>query len=95
MGPGFADIHLDLFYDYRNNVKLYPQFQKYLRDSKVPLLLIWGRNDAAFIPAGAEAHKKDRPDAKIVLLDTGHYVLETHAQEVADLTLSFLKEGSK
>lgn len=90
--PGVADIHLDLFYDYRNNLKLYPQFQEYFRSSKVPLLLVWGMNDAAFVPAGAEAHRKDRPDAKIVLLDTGHYVLETHAEEVAALTLSFLGE---
>jgi pimeloyl-ACP methyl ester carboxylesterase len=93
--PNIADIHLDLFYDYRNNVKLYPQFQEYFRNSKVPLLLVWGKHDAAFIPAGAEAHKKDRPDAKLVLLDTGHYVLETHVEEVAALTLSFLGEQSK
>jgi pimeloyl-ACP methyl ester carboxylesterase len=90
--PGFADIHLDLFYDYRLNPDLYPIFQEYFRTSKVPLLLVWGKNDVAFIPAGAEAHKKDRPDAKIVLLDTGHFVLETHVQEVAELTLSFLGE---
>jgi pimeloyl-ACP methyl ester carboxylesterase len=81
-----------LFYDYRLNPDLYPIFQEYFRTSKVPLLLVWGKNDVAFIPAGAEAHKKDRPDAKIVLLDTGHFVLETHVQEVAELTLSFLGE---
>jgi len=90
--PGFADIHLDLFYDYRNNPKLYAQFQKYFRDSKVPLLLVWGKNDAAFIAAGAEAHKRDRPDANIVFLNTGHYVLETHVEEVAEITMSFLGE---
>lgn len=88
--PGFRDIQLDLFYDYRNNPGLYPSFQEYLRSSKVPLLLVWGKNDAAFIPAGAEAHKKDRPDAKIVMLDTGHFVLETHVEEVAQLSLEFL-----
>ncbi|KAH8810830.1 putative Alpha/beta hydrolase [Xylogone sp. PMI_703] len=92
MRPGFPDIHLDLFYDYRVNPKMYPQFQKYFRDSKVPLLLVWGKNDAAFIAAGAEAHKKDRPDAELHLLDTGHYVLETHVEEVAKLTLSFLEK---
>jgi pimeloyl-ACP methyl ester carboxylesterase len=53
---------------------------------------VWGKNDAAFIPAGAEAYKKDRPDVKIELLDTGHYALETHAKEVAELALSFLSE---
>jgi len=90
--PGYADIQVDLLYDYRNNVKLYPKFQDYFRKSRVPLLLVWGKNDAAFIPAGAEAHKKDRPDVKIELLDTGHYALETHAKEVAELALSFLSE---
>ncbi|PVH92317.1 alpha/beta-hydrolase [Periconia macrospinosa] len=90
--PGYADIQVDLLYDYRNNVKLYPKFQEYFRNSKVPLLLVWGKNDAAFIPAGAEAHKKDRPDVTIELLDTGHYVLETHAKEVAELALSFLSK---
>jgi len=58
----------------------------------VPLLLVWGKNDAAFIPAGAEVHRRDRPDAEIVLLDTGHFVLETHVEEVAELTLSFLSK---
>jgi pimeloyl-ACP methyl ester carboxylesterase len=90
--PGFADIQLDLLYDYRNNLELYGQFQEYFRKSKVPLLLVWGENDAAFVPAGAKAHMKDRPDAKIVFLDTGHYVLETHAEEVAEMSLSFLRK---
>lgn len=91
--PGIADIHVDLFYDYRNNPPLYPKFQEYFRTSKVPLLLVWGGNDIAFIAAGAEAHKKDRPDAKIVLLDTGHYALETHVEEIAKLSLEFLGEN--
>ena len=90
--PGFPDIQLDLFYDYRSNPGLYAKFQEYFRTSKVPLLLVWGKNDAAFIPAGAEVHRRDRPDAEIVFLDTGHFVLETHVEEVAELTLSFLSK---
>lgn len=90
--PGYADIQIDLLYDYQNNVKLYPKFQDYLRNSKVPLLLAWGKNDAAFIPEGAEAHRKDRPDVRIEFLNTGHFVLETHVEEVAALALSFLSD---
>ena len=91
--PGYAEIYLDLFYDYRTNPALYPSFQEYFRSSKVPLLLVWGKNDIAFIATGAEAHRKDRPDAKIVLPDTGHFALETHKEEITELTLSFLAEN--
>ena len=91
--PGYAEIHLDLFYDYRTNPALYPSFQEYFRSSKVPQLLVWGKNDIAFIATGAEAHRKDRPDAKIVLPDTGHFALETHKEEITELTLSFLAEN--
>jgi pimeloyl-ACP methyl ester carboxylesterase len=81
--PGNMDIQLDLFLDYANNVKLYPTFQEYFRKSKPPLLAIWGKNDPFFIPPGAEAYKRDIPDATVQFLDTGHFALETHVEEIA------------
>lgn len=83
------ELNLDLFYDYRTNVDLYPQFQKYLRDSGVPVLVVWGKNDIAFIQAGAEAYKKHAKDAEVHLLDAGYFALELHAKEVADYILDF------
>jgi pimeloyl-ACP methyl ester carboxylesterase len=88
--PGNKDIQLDLFLDYASNVKLYPKFQGYFRKSKPPLLAIWGRNDPFFIPPGADAYRKDLPDAKIQFLDTGHFALETHVVEVAAAMKGFL-----
>jgi len=88
--PGNMDIQLDLFLDYANNVKLYPAFQQYFRQSKPPLLAIWGKNDPFFIPAGAEGYKKDIPNAKIQFLDTGHFATETHVVEIAAAMLEFL-----
>ncbi len=81
--PGNKEIQLDLFLDYASNVKLYPKFQEYLRKSKPPLLAIWGKNDPFFIPAGAEAFRKDVPNAKVQFLDTGHFATETHIVEIA------------
>jgi pimeloyl-ACP methyl ester carboxylesterase len=81
--PGNADIQLDLFLDYASNVKLYPAFQEYFRKYQPPTLAIWGKHDPFFIPAGAEAYEKDNPNAKVTLLDTGHFALETHVEEIA------------
>jgi pimeloyl-ACP methyl ester carboxylesterase len=81
--PGNKDIQLDLFLNYASNVKLYPKFQEYFRKSKPPLLAIWGKNDPFFLPAGAEAFRKDIPDAKVQFLDTGHFAIETHVVEIA------------
>jgi pimeloyl-ACP methyl ester carboxylesterase len=81
--PGNMDIQLDLFLDYANNVKLYPAFQEYFRESKPPLLAIWGKNDLFFIPPGAEAFRRDDPNATVEFLDTGHFALETHVEEIA------------
>ena len=89
--PGNKDIQLDLFLDYASNVKLYPKFQEYLRQSKPPLLAIWGKNDPFFIPAGAEAFRKDIPGAEVRFLDTGHFAIETHAVEIADAMKEFLE----
>jgi pimeloyl-ACP methyl ester carboxylesterase len=88
--PGNKEIQLDLFLDYASNVKLYPKFQEYFRKSKPPLLAIWGKNDPFFVPAGAEAFRKDLPSAKIQFLDTGHFAIETHAAEIASAMKDFL-----
>ena len=91
--PGNMDVQLDLFLDYANNVKLYPSFQAYFRRSKPPLLAIWGKHDPYFVPAGAEAFKRDNPNAKVQMLDTSHFALETHVVEVAGAMLAFLKSS--
>src|SRR5580700_7349374 len=81
--PGNKDIQLDLFLNYASNVALYPAFQEYFRKSKPPLLAVWGKNDPFFIPAGAEAFRRDIPGAQVKMLDTGHFALETHVVEIA------------
>jgi pimeloyl-ACP methyl ester carboxylesterase len=88
--PGNTDIQLDLFLDYANNVKLYPAFQEYFRKSKPPLLAIWGKHDPYFIPPGAEAFRRDIPDATVQFLDTGHFALETHLEEITTAMRQFL-----
>ncbi|AXC10289.1 Hydrolase [Acidisarcina polymorpha] len=94
--PGNKEIQLDLFLDYASNVKLYPKFQEYFRKSNPPLLAIWGKNDPFFIPAGAEAFRKDLPDAQVKFLDTGHFAIETHLVEIASAMEDFLdKEFSR
>src|SRR6266850_65228 len=92
--PGNQDIQLDLFLDYASNVKLYPKFQEYFRKSRPPLLAIWGRNDPFFIPAGAEAFRKDLPNAEIEFLDTGHFAIETHVVEIAAAIKEFFDANS-
>ena len=88
--PGADEIQLDLFGDYKSNVALYPVFQKYFRTERPPLLATWGRHDPFFLPAGAEAFKRDMPDAVVRLFDTGHFALETHAAEIAAAIRDFL-----
>ncbi|KAJ7780052.1 Alpha/Beta hydrolase protein [Mycena maculata] len=90
--PGNFEIQLDLFKDYQNNVALYPKFQEYFRESQVPLLAVWGKHDAFFIPPGAEAYKRDLPKAEVILLDAGHFAGETETSEIAELILKFLKK---
>jgi pimeloyl-ACP methyl ester carboxylesterase len=89
--PGADEPQLDLFGDYKSNVALYPAFQKYFRDHKPPLLAAWGKNDPFFLPAGAEAFKRDIPGAVVRFFDTGHFALETHAAEIAAAIRDFLK----
>jgi pimeloyl-ACP methyl ester carboxylesterase len=81
--PGNKDIQLDLFLNYASNLALYPVFQKYFRDAKPPLLAIWGKHDPFFIPSGAEAYRRDDRNATVELLDTGHFALETHVEQIA------------
>jgi pimeloyl-ACP methyl ester carboxylesterase len=88
--PGMAELQLDLFGDYKSNIALYPAFQQYFRNHKPPFLAVWGKNDPFFLPPGAEAFKRDIPDAVIRFFDTGHFALETHAAEIATAIREFL-----
>lgn len=90
--PGAHEVQLDLFLDYASNVALYPAFQAYFRKYQPKLLAVWGRNDPFFLPPGAEAFKRDMPQAKVVFYETGHFALETHATEIAAEIRSFLLE---
>jgi pimeloyl-ACP methyl ester carboxylesterase len=92
--PGNEEIQLDLFLDYASNVALYPKFQEYFRTSRPPLLAVWGKNDPFFVPAGAQAYRRDIPNAEIQFLDTGHFALETHVVEIASAMKEFLKAGA-
>ena len=88
--PGADEVQLDLFGDYKSNVALYPAFQDYFRTHKPPFLAVWGRNDPFFLPPGAEAFKRDIPNATVRFFDTGHFALETHAAEIAEAIRDFL-----
>jgi pimeloyl-ACP methyl ester carboxylesterase len=87
---GNDEIQLDLFLDYASNVALYPRFQEYLRSKRPPVLAVWGKNDPFFLPPGAEAFKRDNPNAEVHFYDTGHFALETHVQEIASAIRDFL-----
>jgi pimeloyl-ACP methyl ester carboxylesterase len=87
--PGNDLIQLALFGDYTTNRALYPEVQEWLRSSRVPVLVIWGRNDEIFGPAGAEAFRRDAPQARVELLDGGHFLLESHLDDVADAILEW------
>ena len=88
--PGNDEIQLDLFGDYKSNVALYPKFQEYFRTQRPPLLAVWGKNDPFFLPAGAEAFKRDNPQAEVHLLDAGHFALESRGSEIAAIVRDFL-----
>ncbi len=88
--PGEDEIQSDLIFDYQNNVKMYPEFQAYLRKYQPPLLAVWGMNDPSFVPAGALAFSRDLPNARIHLIDSGHFALETHHHEIALKIKAFL-----
>ena len=88
--PGNVEIQLDLFLDYASNVAQYPRFQAYFREHRPPILAVWGRNDPFFLNAGAEAFKRDVPDAQVQFFDTGHFALETHVHEIGPVIRAFL-----
>lgn len=90
--PADQRRQLALFYDYRNNVAMYPAFQAYFRKTQVPLLAVWGENDPSFVPAGAEAFKRDLEKAEVKFVDAGHFALETKLEEIAGETLRFLEK---
>ena len=87
---GAADVQLSLFYDYRTNLQLYPRWQEYLRTSGVPVLALWGKNDAIFVEAGAEAFRRDVKDLVVDYVDSGHFALETHVGYYAEQIDKFL-----
>ena len=89
--PGNADLQIDLKLDYKRNLDRYPLYQDFLRTRRPKLLATWGRNDPFFVPAGAEAFKRDVPDARVVMLETGHFALETHSDAIADEIRRFLQ----
>ena len=88
--PGADEIQLDLLLNYASNVALYPAWQEYFRASRPPLLAVWGSNDPFFTPPGAEAFKRDIPGADVRFVPTGHFALETHADEIAKAIIDFL-----
>jgi pimeloyl-ACP methyl ester carboxylesterase len=89
--PGAEELQLDLILDYRSNPAMYPAFQKYFREHQPPILAVWGKNDPHFLPAGAEAYRRDNPSTEVVLYETGHFALETHAAEIGQEIHAFLR----
>ena len=89
--PGNVEIQLDLFYDYRTNVQLYPRIQAFFRERQPPTLITWGANDVIFPAEGARAYLRDLPKAELHLLDTGHFALEDQGSEVARLMIAFFE----
>jgi len=87
---GNQEIQLQMFYSYGSNPPLYPSWQSYLREHQPPTLIVWGEHDEIFPAAGAEPYKRDLRNLEYHLLDTGHFALETHGQEIADLMRDFL-----
>jgi pimeloyl-ACP methyl ester carboxylesterase len=91
--PGNRDIQMDLFYDYRTNVPLYPEFQNFFRTNQPPTLIVWGRSDFIFPPEGAAPYSRDLKNVETHLLDTGHFALETHGEEIASRIETFLSNN--
>jgi len=91
--PGQGEIQTELFYDYRSNVASYPVWQAWLRAHQPRLMVIWGRYDSSFDSSEPEAYRRDVPEARIRILDAGHFAMDTAADEVADLVRDFLQGG--
>jgi len=88
--PGNSEVQLDLFYDYRTNVPLYPSWQRYFRAHQPPTLILWGQNDPIFPSEGAHPYLRDLPNAELHLLDTGHFALEEDGAWMAAQMRRFL-----
>jgi pimeloyl-ACP methyl ester carboxylesterase len=86
-----AEAQMDLLLDYGQNIKQYARLHEFFRRVQPPTLAIWGRNDPFFTPAGAEAFQRDNPAAEVHFLDTGHFAIETHGEEIAAAMLVFLE----
>jgi pimeloyl-ACP methyl ester carboxylesterase len=80
--PNAHRVQLDLFYDYRTNVALYPKWQEFLRSQRPPTLILWGQGDIFFTPDGGEAYLRDLPEAELVRLDSGHFAVEDSLDEI-------------
>lgn len=93
--PNAHKVNLDLWYDYRNNVKLYPKWQKYLRDYQPPLLVVWGKNDVYFPESGAAAFKKDVKNVDYNIYDTGHFAMEEEGEAIIEKIRGFMKKLEK
>jgi pimeloyl-ACP methyl ester carboxylesterase len=93
--PGNADIQLALFYDYRTNVRLYPQWQEYFRNYQPPTLIVWGKNDKIFPAEGAHPYKRDLKNIEFYLLDTGHFALEEEGEKIAHLMTCFMAKHTE
>jgi pimeloyl-ACP methyl ester carboxylesterase len=93
--PGNADIQLALFYDYRTNVRLYPQWQEYFRNYQPPTLIVWGKNDKIFPAEGAHPYKRDLKNIEFYLLDTGHFALEEEGEKIAHLITCFMAKHTE
>jgi pimeloyl-ACP methyl ester carboxylesterase len=93
--PGAHEVQLDLFLDYASNVDMYSKFQEYFRQRQPPLLAVWGNRDPFFLPAGAEAFRRDVKKATITFFDTGHFALETHCDEIAVATGPFCRRSRR
>jgi pimeloyl-ACP methyl ester carboxylesterase len=93
--PGQSEIQSTLFYDYRTNVASYPRWQEWLREAKPPMLVVWGRYDTSFRVAGAECFARDNPNAVVHIINAGHFPLDEAAEEVGDLTMSWLRAHSQ
>lgn len=88
--PRQSDIQTELFYDYQSNVKAYPAWQQWMRDSQRPMLVLWGRYDPSFTVSGAEAYRRDVPGAEVHILDAGHFALDEQGPEVIRFTEAFM-----
>ena len=91
--PHAHKVNIDLFDDYKNNLKLYPQWQQYLRDNQPPMLIVWGKNDGFFPESGAEAYKKDLKEIDYNIYDTGHFALEEDGEDIIAKIRAFMRKN--